>query len=155
MSLFTFSSSSMPDPEKPKKKLWEFDPSLYTPGSKAGVKERTLGWLRTVGKAALYVGFFAYPLALPIIGVVFGGLVFWAAFGGSVAVISVILARLGFARIFAKRDFPFLTSTIALCGGFLCALGFYLSLFTLQWWIIPIVMALGSLGLLVALRSGS
>jgi len=155
MFRFTNSRSAMPDPEKRKKKRWEFDPSLYAPGPKAGIRDRVVGWLRAVGKAALYVGFFAYPLALPIIGVVFGGLAFWGAFGGSVIVISVLLARLGFARIFAKRDFPFLTSTIALCGGFLCALGFYLGLLTLQWWIIPIVATLGSLGVLVALRRGS
>ncbi len=145
----------MPDPEKRKKKLWQVDPSVYALGPKAGIRDRAVGWLRAVGKAALYVGFFAYPLVLPIIGVVFGGLAFWLAFGGSVAFISVLLARLGFARIFAKRDFPFLTSTIALCGGFLCALGFYLGLLALQWWIIPIVATLGSLGVLVALRRGS
>jgi hypothetical protein len=145
----------MPDPEKRKKKLWEIDPSIYAPGPKARLRQRTVGLLRGVGKAMLYVAFFAYPLALPIIGVAFGGLAFWATFAGSVVVISVILARLGFARTFAKRDFPFLTSTLALCGGFLCALGFYLGLLTFQWLIIPIVAALAGLGLLVALRKGS
>jgi hypothetical protein len=145
----------MPDPEKRKKKLWEIDPSVYAPGPKAGLRQRVVEWFREVGKAMLYVAFFAYPLALPIIGVVFGGLAFWTTFGGSVAVISVILAKFGFARTFAKRDFPFLTSTIALCGGFLCALGFYLGLLTIQWLIIPIVAALAGLALLVALRRRS
>lgn len=145
----------MPDPEKRKKRLWEVDPSLYVPGPKPGLRARIVGLLRGIGKAALYASFFAYPLVLPIIGVAFGGLAFWATFGGSVAVISVILARFGFARTFAKRDFPFLTSTIALCGGFLCALGFFLGLFALQWWILPIVATLGSLGVLVAIRRGS
>jgi hypothetical protein len=144
----------MPDPEKRKKKLWQVDPSVYTPGPKLGIRDRVVARLRGIGKAALYAMFFAYPLALPIIGVAFGGLAFWTIFGGSVVVISVILARYGFARTFAKRDFPFLTSTIALCGGFLCALGFYFGLLTFQWWILPVVAAIGGVGLLIVLRRG-
>jgi hypothetical protein len=55
----------MPDPEKRKKKLWEIDPSVYAPGPKAGLRQRVVEWFREVGKAMLYVAFFAYPLALP------------------------------------------------------------------------------------------
>lgn len=142
----------MTRPEKRKKKLWEFDPSIYAPGAKPRFRDRVAGVFRTMGKMALYLGFFAYPLALPIVGVVFGGIAFWLTFGGSVAIISVILSRLGFARVFAKRDFPFLRSTLGLCGGFVCALGFYLGLFALQWWMIPTVAAVGAVAVLIGLR---
>ena len=152
---FIIPRSAMPGLEKRKKKLWEVSPSVYEQSRKAGIRDRMVGWLRALGKMALYASFFAYPVALPIIGVAFGGLAFWTTFGGSVVVISLILARFGFARTFARRDFPFLTSTIALCGGFLSALGFFLGLIALQWWVIPIVATLGSLGVLVALRRGS
>jgi hypothetical protein len=142
----------MPDPEKRRKKLWEVDPSVYILGPKPGFRAHIVGWFRAIGKVALYAMFFAYPLVLPIIGVAFGGLAFWTTLGGSVVVISVILERFGFARTFAERDFPFFKSTLALFGGFLCALGFYLGLFVLQWWILPIIIALVSVALLIALR---
>ena len=144
----------MTGPEKRKKKLWEFDPSLYEPGEKPRFSERIVALLRAVGKVALYIGFFSYPLALPIIGIIFGGLAFWLAFGGSVALISVILSRLGYARIFARRDFPFLKSLVALSGGFLCAFSFYLGLFALKWWIFPAIAGIGAVALLIALKRG-
>lgn len=142
----------MPEPEK-EKKLWKVDSTIYSQG-KSKITDRVKELLRSLGKALLYLGFFLYPLALVITGVVFGGLVFWTIFSGSVIVISVILARLGYARTFAQRDFPFFRSLIGLCGGFLAALGFYLGLFTIQWWIFPIIGTIAVLAIAVKLKRG-
>ena len=140
----------MPEPEKDKK-LWKIDATLYEHG-RSKITDRVKELLRSLGKALFYLGFFLYPLALVITGVVFGGLVFWSIFSGSVIVISVILARLGFSRTFAQRDFPFIRSLIGLCAAFLVALGFFLGLISLQWWIVPIVGTIAVLGLAVGLR---
>jgi len=65
-----------------KTRLWQFDPSVFQPGPKAGFLEHhILRRARALGKYTLYSLAFAYPVALVSLGIIFGGLVFWASFG--------------------------------------------------------------------------
>ena len=63
-----------------KTRLWQFDPSVFQPGPKAGFLEHhILRRVKALGKYTLYCLAFAYPVALVSLGIIFGGLVFWSA----------------------------------------------------------------------------
>jgi hypothetical protein len=144
----------MPSSPKRKRRLWNVDSGLYEASGKIGPVGRLLELLMPIGKSFLYSLLFAYPVILPIIGIVFGGLAFWGGLGGSVLLMAVLLSKFGYAKNFESRDFPFLRSIVGLCGGFLCALGLYLGLVFYNWWVFPIAAGLIGFLVVIALRRG-
>ena len=91
---------------KPRKtRLWQFDPSLFQPGPKAGFLERHIfGHTTTLAKYALYGLAFTYPTLLVISGILFGGLVFWTSFAASLGLIFVVIKKAGYSQNFASWD---------------------------------------------------
>ena len=121
-----------------KTRLWQFDPSVFQPGPKAGFLEhQILRRARALGKYTLYSLAFAYPVALVSLGIIFGGLVFWGTFAGSVGLMWLIIKKAGYARNFAgwgvgNRRF------LGLFGAFGFVLAFFYGLIQLRAWILPI-----------------
>ena len=91
---------------KPRKtRLWQFDPSLFQPGPKAGFFERhLLGPTKSLTKYGLYALAFMYPTLLVISGILFGGLVFWTSSAASLGLIFVIIKKAGYSQNFANWD---------------------------------------------------
>ncbi len=147
----------MPDAggQKKKRKLWEVDPTVYETLRRLGPLGRVLELSRSLGRIVLYILLIGYPLILPIIGVAFGPVVFWGTFAGSVSVIAFLVSKFGYAKNFDRQDFPFLKSLLGICGGFFCAAGFFLGLFYLSWFVIPIFAGLLGLIFFVVLRKQS
>ena len=125
-----------------KKRFWQVDPAIFKLGRRAGSAERyLLPALRGFGRYVLYAVALFYPITLALVGLVYGGLAFWSYFVGSVAVIGLIISRLGYARNFdqwnvGSRRFA------AIPLAFLAMLGFYAGLIYLKIWLVPIVFAL-------------
>ena len=142
----------MPKPRK-KRPLWVFDPTVFQPGPKASILERTGRPFRSLGKYLLYGLALTYPLYLVILGVAFGGLVFWTAFAGSVALMGVVIAKAGYARNFENWDIGF-KKMGALVVAFLATLGLYLGLIHLRLLVLPIFAAILVTGLLIFVRRG-
>lgn len=141
----------MPEQRK-KRRLWEVDPSIFQPGRKASFFERRIvPPLKQVGGFSLLALAIAYPILLVIVGVAFGGLVFWSVMAGSIVVIAVVIEKLGYASNFRNWDVSF-RRMAALVLGFVIAWSFYAGLFYLKLWLVPIAVTLLSLGLLVVLR---
>jgi hypothetical protein len=135
-----------------KKKLWEFDPSIFEPGRKASFLERRIAPpLKQLGKFGLYALALTYPIYLVLVGLVFGGLAFWGFLAGSTAVMGIILWRLGYASNFRHWDIS-LKRTVGLLLGFPLAIGFYGGLIYLKIWLVPIAFGFAGLGLLLILR---
>lgn len=139
-------------PEQPKKRrLWEFDPSVFQPGRKATRLERVVQPLRSTAKYSLYMLALLYPLSIITLGIMFGGLVFWTAFVGSVALIGLIIKKAGYSRNFETWDLglrKFLVLTLAFIGVF----GFYEGLFILKIWMLAIFAGVFAVGLFFVLR---
>ena len=91
---------------KPRKtRLWQFDPSLFQPGPKAGFFERhLLSLTKSLAKYGLYALAFMYPTLLVISGILFGGLVFWTSFAASLGLIFIIIKKAGYSQNFANWD---------------------------------------------------
>lgn len=142
--------SEASEPDK-KRRFWGVDPSAFVTKGKFGAQERVSELLRAVGKYFLWGLILTYPFTLPLIGIVFGGLAFWGAFGGSILLMAALLSRFGLAKNFENRDTSIVKSVIGPCGGFLCALGFYLGIAFLQGWLFPVTMGVLGLVFLVAL----
>lgn len=117
---------------------------MYRRGPGAGfVEKRIVPILKTTGRYGLYLLAIMYPLYLVIIGVAFGGLVFWTFLATSTAVLGFALKRLGYSANFRNWDIGGRTM-IGVVLAFPIALGFYEGLIYLRIWLIPIfVVALG------------
>jgi hypothetical protein len=142
----------MPFSAKRKRRLWNVDSALYETSGESGLGERVSELVMLFGKSFLYALLFVYPVILPIIGIVFGGLAFWGGLCGSVGLMAILLSKFGYAKNFERRDFPFLRSIAGLCGGFVCALALYLGLILYNWWILPIAIGLIGLVVLIVIR---
>jgi hypothetical protein len=140
----------LPKPRK-KRKLWEIDPTIFQPGRKATLLEQIVQPFRSLAKYLLYSLLFAYPLTLVTVGLVFGGLVFWATFIGSFTAMGIIITKAGYARNFQHWDISF-RKMGGMTVGFVMALGFYLGLIYLKIWFIPVIILILGLGLLLAIR---
>jgi hypothetical protein len=127
--------------EDEKKRFWRVDPAIFKLGRKPGSLERyLLPVVRVFGKYMLYALALSYPLTLALVGLVYGGLVFWGYFAGSIAVIGLVISRLGYARNFDRWDVGvrrFATIFVA----FIAALGFFAGVIYLKIWLVPIVFA--------------
>jgi hypothetical protein len=138
---------------KPKKKrlLWQIDLTIFQPGRKASVLERIVQPFRSLVRYLLYAFALAYPLGLVILGVAFGGLVFWGTFVGSIAAMGIIITKAGYARNFQNWDISF-RKFGAMLVAFPMTLGFYLGLIYLKVWIVPVMALIMGLGLYLILR---
>jgi|SRR5216683_3673384 hypothetical protein len=141
--------------DKKSKKLWEVDPTIFRPGKPAGYIEKAVSLLRAFGKYVSFALLLFYGPILVILGIAFGGLVFWGALAGSMALIGLILKKLGYAKNFAAWNPRIGRQLLALFLGFLLAVGLYLGLFTFRVWLIPIAVGLAALGILLSLRKRS
>lgn len=139
-------------PEEPKKRrFWELDPSVFQPGRKATLVERIVQPLRSAAKYVLYLLALLYPLSIITIGIVFGGLVFWTVFVGSVTLIGLIIKKAGYSRNFQSWDLglrKFLVLTLAFLGAF----GFWEGLFILKTWMLAVFAGVFAVGLFFLLR---
>lgn len=144
----------MPDSSRPKKKrrFWEVDANIYVLSSKFGYRQRLLELARAVGKYVLWGLILSYPFTMPLIGILFGGLVFWVAFGGSGLAIVVLLSRFGLSKNFDAREGSLIKGVVGICGGFLCTLGLYLGLIYFHGWAFPITLGLFGLVFFIILR---
>lgn len=132
-----------------KTNLWHFDPSILQPLPKAGILERRLlAPARVLGKHALYAVAIAYPLAIVTLGIMFGGLVFWTTFAGSMGLIWLVITKTGYANNFASWDVSN-RKFLGLLGAFCISVGLFYGLFYLRVWIFPV--SLGGLGLFFVL----
>ena len=135
-----------------KTRLWQFDPSVFQPGPRARFLERhIIGRARSLGKYTLYALAFSYPVALVSLGIIFGGLVFWSAFAGSVGLMWLIIRKAGYARNFANwgvgnRRF------LGLFGAFGIVLGFFYGLLQLREWVFPIFGGVLVIALILGVR---
>ncbi len=128
--------------------MWRVDAEVFQPFSEVRLVDRVTGRLRSFGRLFLIAGFLSYPLLLIILGVVYGGLAFWGLFGVSMCVIWLVLTRTGYARNFEEWDSSLSSKLAAITVGFLGVMGFFLGLFWLRLWVLPIFGAF--LALLVA-----
>lgn len=141
----------MPE-EREKRKLWDVDPSIFEAGRKASFYERRVfPILRQTAKFGLYGLAIAYPIYLVYVGLAFGGLVFWTFFAGSIALIGVVITKLGYAPNFRHWDIS-LRRTVSVFLGFALAAGFYAGIIYLKSWVLPILLGLMVFGLLLVLR---
>lgn len=108
--------------------------------------------LRPLGSLILFALAAFYPLILVYLGLAYGGLVFWGALAGSLAIIYIVISRLGYARNFEGRGQPVLKSLTILALGFGLAVGLYLSIFNLRGLTFPVAIGLCILGLAYYLR---
>ena len=139
-------------PSEKKKRLWEVDSTLYQRGRGASFLERRIiPALRQVGKFSLITLALVYPLALVIVGIVYGGFVFWSFFATSVAIIYLMIVKLGFAPRFRGQGQGF-KAILGILGGFLLAAGLYEGLFILKTWLVPTAIGVSSLGIVFVLR---
>jgi len=119
------------EPDK-KKRLWQVDPTMYRKGPRAGFFERrVLPPFRQAGKFLLIGMALTYPLYLVYVGLVYGGIAFWAFFAGSFAAIAIIISKLGYAGNFRQWDIG-LKKMAAVMLGFLAAFAFYAGLVNLK-----------------------
>ena len=137
----------MPKPRK-KRPLWQFDPTIFQPGPKASIIERAARPFRFIARYGLYGLAFAYPLYLVTIGIALGGLAFWSAFVGSIALIGIIITKAGYARNFQNWDISF-TKMGALALAFLATFGLYFGLIHLGLLVVPIFAAILVVGLAI------
>lgn len=108
-------------------RLWQFDPSVFQPGPRAGFIERNiLDRARSLAKYTLLAVAFAYPIILVSLGVVFGGLVFWSSLAGSMGLIWIVLKKSGYARNFESWDIGY-RKFLGLIGAFGVMLAFVYS----------------------------
>jgi hypothetical protein len=135
-----------------KKKLWEVDPHMYNTGQRSSFLERhVLPTVRTAAKFALIALALTYPLYLVYIGLAYGGLAFWSFLAGSSGIIGLIIWKLGFAPNYSRWDLG-LKRMLGVFGGFALAFGLYIGLIYLKTLILPISIAVLSVGLFFVLR---
>ncbi len=145
----------MPEPRK-KRKLWDIDPTIFEPGPKPSLLERRIiEPLKLLGKYFLFALAFSYPSIIVLVGVVYGGLVFWASLGGSAALIILLISKLGFARNFATSTGNFKKRFLGLLLAFPVVLGFYLGLIYLKIWFIPAAITVLVIVSVLGLRKSS
>ena len=143
------------DPDKDKSRLWEIDPAVFTPLPKTGlVQSRLLPPLKTLGRFSLIGLALIYPAGLVIIGLAFGGVVFWGSFAGSALILWFLLTRLGFARNFAGWGVGWKKSA-GLLIAFPITLSFYLGLIYLKLLFVPVFLGALAIGAIVLFRNSN
>ncbi len=143
------------DPEKKNSRLWKVDPSIRDPLPRAGlVQRRIIPPLKTLGQFSLISLGIAYPIILIILGLYFGGLVFWTSLAGSILIIWALLSKLGYARNFTNWTVPWKRFAGGLIG-FPLAAGLYLSLIYLKLLAFPLIIAALGISVVLLFRNAS
>jgi hypothetical protein len=144
--------------EARKKRYWQVDPSIFKPGPKdRRVRRYLVEPGKSLGKFAFFGLLFTYPLYMVILGVVFGAVIFWGSFLGSVALMGFLIWKFGYAGHFAAWNPSLRRQLIGLSGGAVMAAGFLLGLTTFLGhlsfglWLVPLIVGLLVFALLVAL----
>jgi hypothetical protein len=121
-----------------------------------GTGRSRAGWftdpLRSLVKSVLISLFFAYPLIVVFIGVVYGGIFYWGSLAGSFVLLGLFLWKTGYAKNFEAWNPRLGKQLVALVGGFALVMGFYLSLFNARLWLVPISLGLGIGALIIIWR---
>lgn len=97
----------------------------------------------------------SYPVTLPVLGILFGGLVFWGTFVGSVGLIGFGLWKAGYARNYQAWNPNLARQLVGLSIGFAMTLGMFYGLFYLKAWVLPLFGGLLALMLALILRKSS
>ncbi len=141
------------DKEEKKRRFWEFDPKLFDPLPEASrLRRLVIDPLKSLGKYALFGLSITYPLYLILLGIFFGGLVFWGTLVGSAALIGFILWRTGYSKNYAAWNSKLSRQLLGISGGFVTMVAFILSLKYLNLWTVIPVVILAVLGLILVLR---
>jgi hypothetical protein len=132
--------------------LWQFDPTLFEPLPKAGLLQRhVLGRATSLGKHSLYSLAFAYPLVLVIMGVMFGGIVFWTSLAGSTIIIYLVIKRTGYAGNFESWDVGY-KKFLGLTAAFGIYVAFVYGIEYIKLWTIPIFGVVLLISLIVGIK---
>ena len=125
----------------------------FRPLPKASLWQRTIVDRVKSLSVALFAGaLFAYPVTLVLVGVIFGGLIFWSTFVGSFIVIGLIIHGLGFSHNFRNWDISMKRMLATVMGG-MVALGWYEGILYFKGPLFLLVLGLvGLAGIIVALR---
>ncbi len=141
--------------KKRKRRMWRVDPTIFQT-RRRGTRERLLesfkGRLKSAGKSLAFLLLLTYPVTLTLLGILFGGAVYWGTLAGTAGLMALLLSKLGYARNFEGRDIKLLRSLVGLCLGFLLAAGLFLGLAKLNLWMIPLVFGLLFVGLFYVMR---
>ncbi len=139
----------MPDPDQ-KRRFWEFDPTIFQPRPKTSPLRRFIVEpTRYLAKLVLILVVLTFPVLLPVLGALFGGLVFWGGFAGSLGLICLVLYKTGYAKNFDAWNPSMVRQLVGLSIGFVMAAGLFLSLVYLKTWSVPGVFAFAGLGLIL------
>lgn len=139
-------------PKPRKNRFWIYDPSAFQPLPRAAFFRRHFAApIRSFGKYSLYTLAFSYPLVLVSLGIIFGGLIFWASLVGSFLLMWLIIKKAGYARNFAEwgvgsRRF------LALFGAFGAAVAFVYGLTHLGFLFFPIFFAVVVTSFIIGVR---
>jgi hypothetical protein len=132
--------------------LWQFDPSVFGPPRKAGLFERhVLGRARSLGRYTFYLLAFAYPILLVSVGVMFGGLVFWTSFAGSVGLMWLVIKKAGYSNNFANWDIGY-KKFLALTAAFGIYAAMVYGLIFIKLWIVPIFAGILVIALIIGVK---
>jgi hypothetical protein len=101
-----------------KDRFWKVDPEIFKPGKHRRLGETLKDLARSIGKTVGILLLIAYPVLVVVLGVEYGALVFWGTLAGSVAVVGLLLQRLGYARRFGSQDPKLLRQLVALFLAF-------------------------------------
>ena len=139
----------MPDTGR-KRRFWQFDPAIFQPGPKTSLPRRFIVEpAKQLTKLVLIIAILTYPVSLPLLGILFGGLVFWGAFAGSLGLITLVLYKTGYAKNFDAWNPSLIKQMIGLSGGFMMAAGFFLGLVYLKTWMVPVIFGFAGLGMVL------
>ncbi len=107
---------------------FEFNPSIFQPGPKAGfLEQHIVSRARSLGKYTLYALTFVYPIILVSLGVEYGGLVFWGSLTGSMVIVGLMIKKAGYAANFADWGIGY-KKFLALPSAFAILLSVYYGL---------------------------
>ncbi len=136
------------DEDDENKRLWVVDPSMFNPGPTPSLPERITRFLKSVGRTVIPPLFLTYPVALVVLGIAFGGFVFWVGLLASMILMGLLLSRWGYAARFEGWDYSLTRHLTGLTLAFLALAGIYLRLARYDFWFVPLIFSLVATGLL-------
>jgi hypothetical protein len=143
----------MPGSEEDRKhRFWKVDPAMYSRGSARSRASSFKDPLQSLAKPVLISLFFSYPLIVVFIGILYGGILYWASLTGSFALLGLFLWKTGYAKNFEAWNPKLGKQLLALVVAFAIVVGFYLGLFNARLWLVPISLGLGIGALIILVR---
>jgi len=143
----------MPGSEEDRKHgFWKVDPAMYNRGPARSKVSSVKDPLQSLAKLGLISLFFSYPLVVVFIGILYGGILYWASLTGSFALLGLFLWKTGYAKNFEAWNPKLGKQLLALLVAFAIVVGFYLGLFNARLWLVPITLGLGISALIIFVR---